>query len=245
MERKTDLQKVKEIAKELLNVPILETEYSPMIVSHPFANCGLVVVPYDDDYYQLNISKPDAFNKWKNIMSEQIDNCVNAHHIFYMVNNPYRLMFVDAIADCLSNEEFATLLGEAWVTSEYANEDANVSKKEVLAHFKNADKKALMSDSEFASFRKLEDNLVVYRGVSVEKKDSTDALSWTTSFGTAKWFAERWGKGVVYAADINKSDVLAYFNRKEEDEVVVDFNKLQNVRVVTRPQSKPEPNSMQ
>lgn len=245
MERKTDFESVKNIAKGLLGVPVLETEYSPMIVSHPFTKSGLIVVPYDDDYYQLNITRDIDFKKWKNVMAEQIDDCVNAHHIFYLVNDAYALMFVRDVANFLSSEDFGTLLGEAWVKSEYANEDVNVSKKEVLELFKRADKKALMSESELETFAELDDTLVVYRGVADGSKQSTNALSWTTSFGKAKWFAERWGKGKVYAATANKQDVLAYFDRKDEDEVVVDFNKLENVRVVTRPQPKPEPQTMQ
>ena len=245
MERKTDLESVKRIAKGLLNVSVLETEYSPMIVSHPFAKCGIVVIPYDDDYYQLDITKPDGFNRWKNVMAEQIDDSTNARHIYYLLNDSYALMFVNHAADVLSNEDFNDLLGEAWVKSECANEDANVSKKEVLKLFRKADKKLLMSASERETYKKLDDTLVVYRGVAEGGMQSTEALSWTTSFGQAKWFAERWGKGSVYAATIDKQDVLAYFDRKGEDEVVVDFNKLQNVRVVNKPQPKPEPSTMQ
>ncbi len=245
MEKTTDFESVKNIAKGLLGVPVLKTEYSPMIVSHPFTKSGLIVVPYDDDYYQLNITNQIDFKKWKLVMEGQIDDSVNAHHIFYLVNDAYALMFVRDVAAFLSNEDFGTLLGEAWVKSEYANEDANVSKKEVLELFKRVDKKALMSESEMETYRDLDDTLVIYRGVAEGNKQSTKALSWTTSFGKAKWFAERWGKGKVYAANINKQDVFAYFDRKGEDEVVVDFNKLQNVRVVTKPQPKPEPQTMQ
>lgn len=245
MKKETDLESVKRIAKGLLNVSVLETEYSPMIVSHPFAKCGIVVVPYDDDYFQLNITKPDDFNRWKNVMAEQIDDSINARHIYYLLNDSYVLMFVNHAADVLSKEDFNDLLGEAWVKSECANEDANVSKKEVLKLFKKADKNLLMSASEKATFKRMDDSFVVYRGVAEGDKQSTEALSWTTSFGQAKWFAERWGNGSVYAATVDKQDVLAYFDRKGEDEVVVDYSKLQNVRVVNKPQPKPEPKAMQ
>ena len=246
MKKETNIEKIKEISKGLLNIPILETEYSPMIVSHPFTKCGIVIIPYDDDYFQLNIaSDKDSFKKWKNIISKQIDDCQNVYHIYYMINDSYRLMFVNEISNFLSSEDFSNLLGEAWVGSEYANEDANVSKKEMIELFKRADKKALMSESELETYNDLDDTLVVYRGVSVDKKNSTDALSWTTSFGKAKWFAERWGKGVVYAATIDKNNILAYFDRRNESEVVVDFNKLQNIRIVKRPQSAPQQNAME
>ena len=57
MERKTDLESVKRIAKGLLNVSVLETEYSPMIVSHPFTKCGIATILNGDDFAQLDITK--------------------------------------------------------------------------------------------------------------------------------------------------------------------------------------------
>ena len=236
---KTDLQAVKNIAKSLLNVPVLETEYSPMIVSHPFTKCGIVMVLDGDDFVQLNITNSrDCLCKWIEQVSKQIDESENVYHVYNMLNDAYRLMFFDSVAQCLSKEDFSTMLGMVWVDSEYANMDTNVSKKAMLKHFKNADKSFLMSESELETYEDLEDTVIVYRGVSTEQKNNTKALSWTTSFGKAKWFSERWGRGIVYAAEIDKKDVLAYFDRKNEDEVVVDFNQLKNVRTVTKPQTK-------
>ena len=64
------------------------------------------------------------------------------------------------------------------------------------------------------------------------------------NFEKAKWFAERWGKrGTIYSAVIDKKDILAYFDSKSEDEVVVDFNGLQDIRVVDKPLPKPQPNA--
>ena len=240
MERKTDLENVKRIAKGLLNIPVLETEYSPMIVSHPFTKCGIIILPYDDDYYQMDITKSQRdFDRWKKLVAERIDDCQNVDEVYYLLNDSYQLMFFDAISTYLSTKDYASLLGRVWTGSEYANEDANVSTDEMIAHFQNADKKELMSSSEMKTYNGLDDVIVVYRGVSVEK-NNVNALSWTTSFAKAKWFAERWGDGVVYSAFANKSDVFAYFDRRNEDEVIVDFNKLQNIKTVKCPQSAPQ-----
>ena len=236
MNKTTDLNSIKRIAKGLLNVSVLETDYSPMIVSHPFTNCGIVTLLENDNFFQLDITKSQvALNKWKAQTQQQIDESQNVYHVYYLLNDSYRLMFFDQISQHLSQEDYAALLGESWVSSEYANLDNNVSKKQMLEHFKKANKEMLMSESELETYEDLDDTLIVYRGVSSKQKNNTNALSWTTSFGKAKWFAERWDKGVVYAATINKEDVFAYFDRKNEDEVIVDYGKLQNIKVVNKP----------
>ena len=101
-----------------------------------------------------------------------------------------------------------------------------------------------MSEDELETFENFEDEVVIYRGVGSGNKNNIKALSWTTSFGKAKWFAERWGKGgKIYSATISKENILAYFDRKNEDEVIVDFDKLQNIKPVTHPESPSQKNT--
>jgi hypothetical protein len=245
MRNETDLESVKNVAKSLLRVPILETEYSPMIVSHPFTKCGIVTLLNGEEFCQLDITKnSDALKKWQAQISKQIDESRNAHFVYYLLNDSYRLMFLNDIAKYLSIEDFSDLLGDAWVTSDYANLDRNVSKQQLLKLFKSADKSKLMSEDELETFYDFDDEIVVYRGVGSINKNNIKALSWTTSFGKAKWFSERWGKGgKIYSATIDKENILAFFDRKNEDEVIVDFNKLQNIKPTTKPESPTQKNT--
>lgn len=237
MNKQTDLHAIKQIAKELLNIDILETEYSPIIVSHPFTKCGIVNLLDGDDFIQLDITKSkDALNRWKAQISHEIDESRDVYQVYYLLNDSYQLMFFNEISKLLSKDDFSNLLGEAWVNSEYANSDANVSKKEMLAHFKNADKSILMSEDEIETYNELDDSVVIYRGCSQKDRKNAKVLSWTTSFGRAKWFSERWDeKGVIYCTIVDKKDILAYFNRRNEDEVIVDYNKLQEIKIVNKP----------
>ena len=240
--KETDLDSVKRIAKGLLNIDVLETEYSPMIVSHPFTKCGIITLLDGEEFVQLDITRnKESLNKWKTQIEKQIDEAQNVYHVYYLLNDSYRLMFFNDVSKFLSKQEFSDILGDIWVISEYANQDANVTKKQMLKHFKNADKSILMTESEQETFAELDDIVVVYRGVSTKNKNNIKALSWTTSFGKAKWFAERWGdKGTVYSATIGKENIFAYFDRKNEDEVVLDYNALQNIKVARRPEHRPE-----
>ena len=230
MENVSDLNKIKAISKGLLDISILETEYSPIIVSHPFTKCGIVLLP-NEDYAQVDITKDkSALNKWKKAMAEQIDSCTSVYQIYHIVNEAYSMLFFHDIASSLSKED------SAWVSNDYANLDANVSKSEMLKHFKLADRKLMMTDSEYESYESLDKVVTVYRGLTPYNKKNIKALSWTTSFGKAKWFSERFGKGgKIYAASISKDDIYAYFDRKGEDEVVVDYNKLMDIRQVDKP----------
>jgi len=245
MLKETDLESVKAIAKSLLRLPILETEYTPIIVSHPFTKCGIVTILDGEEFCQLDITKnSESLKKWQAQMSKQIDESHNAHFVYYLLNDSYRLMFLNDISKYLSIEDFSDLLGDAWVTSDYANLDRNVSKQQLLKLFKSADKSKLMSEDELETFNDFDDEIVVYRGVSSGNINNIKALSWTTSFGKAKWFSERWGKGgKIYSATIDKENILAFFDRKNEDEVIVDFTALQNIKPTTKPESPPQKNT--
>lgn len=42
-------------------------------------------------------------------------------------------------------------------------------------------------------------------------------------YDKAEWFAKRFGEaGIVYEAQIEKAHILAYFNRRNESEIIVD-----------------------
>lgn len=47
MLEKTNLEKVKMIARALLMTEIHETEFSPAVVQHPFTSSGITVLPRD------------------------------------------------------------------------------------------------------------------------------------------------------------------------------------------------------
>ena len=110
---------------------------------------------------------------------------------------------------------------------EYANNNANVTTNELLEWFLSADKNYLMEQSENDFFNSLPDVVTIYRGVTDYNKGNKKALSWTLSKKTAKWFATRWNEnGYIFEAKINKENIIAYCNKRNEQEIIVDFNKI-------------------
>ena len=57
-----------------------------------------------------------------------------------------------------------------------------------------------------------------------------EALSWTLDKEKAEWFAHRFGEdGTVYQARIGKEHILAFFNARNESEVIIDPDRLTDI----------------
>lgn len=96
----TDLDNVKEMAKIFLEIEIGETEMSPAIVQHPFANSGFYPCRSDDGSFRIiDITTPQGFDEWKKIMRERIDSITSIGELFLYVNKPYSMTFLTQRAD--------------------------------------------------------------------------------------------------------------------------------------------------
>lgn len=224
--KETNLRAVKEKAKALLYVDIQLTEYSPMIVQHPFTNSALVGVRGKEkgkiDLVNL-LEGGEALEAWQNQVKESIESASNVFGVYWMISKPYSLLFVNFVKEYLSNEDFAKLLASAWVMEECPNMNKNFSKKKLVGLFRRADRKFLMDEDEVTMLDELDDTVTVYRGMTAYNKKNIRALSWTLDKSVAEWFAKRFGgKGVVYQAQIDKADILACFTGRNEAEIVLD-----------------------
>lgn len=82
---------------------------------------------------------------------------------------------------------------------------------------------AFMDSSEASLFRKLPNELTIYRGY--QRGRGRTGISWTLVKETAAWFARRWpGKGepMVVVGRCNKTDVLGYTNGRNEQEIIIN-----------------------
>lgn len=146
------------------------------------------------------------------------------------MNKPYALAFLSLSEQHLSQKDFSEILADAWIRSENPNMDKNFAKNKLVAMFKKADKTILMDGEEKEQFDSLDDRVTIYRGVTSYNAKNIKALSWTTDYQTAEWFAHRFGEeGTVYEALISKEHILAFFNSRNESEVIVDPKHLMNI----------------
>lgn len=224
MRYKTDLDAVKHVAVSLLCTQINETKFSPMVVQHPFTSSAFVAIKSKGEMEMLNIlDNAENRNKWQEFMKNQITNAEDVYRIFMMVNKPYALTFLKFASKHLSFDDFSKILGDAWVMSENPNCDANVSKSELVDFFAAANPEVIMTPEERKQLDELDDIVTVYRGVTSYNADNVRALSWSLDYDKANWFAHRFNEdGTVYQAQINKQDILALFNGRNEAEVIVN-----------------------
>ena len=229
MSNPTDIKSIKAMALAFLNLPVEKTDYSPIVVLHPVFESGFVSAKINGKRTMVNILESEenlriATQVWE----DNIKRANDASQIFAFIRKSYRLTFLKYIKQYLSNKDFSILLADAWVSSENPNQDINVPLKTAISWFKKADKKSLMNEEDYEYYQSLPETITVYRGVAVGR--NPQGLSWTCNKKTAEWFANRWsevnGKGYVQVAEVKKSNVLAYFNTREEDELVVDTNNI-------------------
>ena len=96
-----------------------------------------------------------------------------------------------------------------------------------------------MSAYERRYFANLPSRLTIFRG---SHSKSIQSWSWTLDEKKALGFAkrlERLGVGIprVATGKAKKSDVIAYFSRRKEKEIVIDPSKVKIVQIVKVPKS--------
>ena len=216
----TNLNKVKHIAISLLYLEIKTDPIFSFICYHPFINSpyGLnqnkKIVDYTKNHAALSF--------WRKEREKEINNSSLAQ-IYNMIDTRYKLTFLKHTKDYLSKKDFSILLADAWITEENPNMDINCPLKEVIQWFKQSDVHYLMQPSDYEIYTTLPSEFEVYRGVANGR--NPNGISWTKDYNLASWFSHRFDtnekKGYIQKATIKKENVLAYFNTRNENEIVV------------------------
>ena len=219
----TNLNDIRETAKIFLHLPIhKDKHFSPLLcVHHPFLSSSIISLPSKKLEWVDLLESPEGLKEYYNVMEDEIDNG-DLYKIYALIRKPYRLTFIKHCEPYLSEKDLAELFADAWVSSENPNQDANCSISYLVKMFQKCNKKYLMQEEDYRVYESLPDVFNIYRGVAVGR--NPQGLSWTQNLETAKWFANRFNtetkKGYVQTAMVSKSKVLAYFNTRNEDEIV-------------------------
>lgn len=240
-QKETNMNEIKKVTLMLLHMEIRDTEYSPMIVDHPVYSSM-----YASDGKEMLILSDQEQRKR---MDKQYEKMINiAHDVRYcmhIIRAPYYPAFLKLCRPYLSLSDFSSLLSEVWVSMEFPNRNPDMPVELAKEWFAEAEKSALMNADELEVLNRLPDLIHVYRGITDIVHD--DGLSWTTDRNIANWFAARW----IRNEDINedgepeeryfilhgiakKKDILAYFSRRGESEIVISPDKLLDFEVLTK-----------
>lgn len=225
MKKETDLNQIKSMARTFLYLDIEETKYGTIMVQHPFTNSGMVCLPNGKEPEFVNLLEDEnALSRWRDIMKNRIEECEYPYQIYILLNKPYRLAFLKYTTEYMSQDDLSEILADVWTSTESPNLDSNLSKRKLVSLFKSANPNLLMNKEELEVFNNLDDEVTIYRGVTSYNADNVKALSWTLDYDKAEWFANRFNEenGTVYEAQIERSHILAYFDRRNEFEIIVD-----------------------
>lgn len=227
-DRETNMELLKDVAKALLFQEIVPSNQFDFIVHHPFTNSNTVGI-HNEITGQLEIV--DIVNddlgkrRWIRMIIDKIDKCQEPWQIINLMNKPYYFAFIKYSHHLMSNADLAMILSHAWVSVEYSNNDINLRPNEIVNLMSCLPKELLMTEEDLHVYNGLPDKFAIFRGVNSQNDKYVNcAMSWTLDIKIAKFFANRFNSdssGKVYCKIIDKSDVLAYFNTRDEQEVVI------------------------
>lgn len=151
----------------------------------------------------------------------------------FLHERPYRLAAFEEIETELDDSLYWRLLARLWIDSE--NIFQNRATWTELWSARRDSKPSAMQVEEQEAFQGLPQQLVLYRGVGADD-EALDGLSWTLSREKAVWFANR-RNGIprLVTASVEKVDVHAYFDRRDEREVVVESPNVLSIDVIDQP----------
>lgn len=230
MRKETDLEAVKRVARTFVYLDVQINERVGFLCNHPYIGQIATVVSENGTLVLKDVrNEKDLEDIRKNII-KTIEAVSSYLQFIHIIRPPYLPAFFKFTQHFLSSYDYSTFLGSMWTIVEFPNVDDNITAPEFVKIFRRADKTLLMDEDEQKQYSALPEEITVYRGI--RGRGRLEALSWTLDIDKAEWFAKRWNKGgKVYSAMVKKEDVLAVFTSRNEDEIVVDFQKLSDIRL--------------
>jgi hypothetical protein len=151
----------------------------------------------------------------------------------WLYERPFRVDALQEIERLLSDGEFWKLVAEIWIDSENVRELPDVW-DEILRSSRGC-RENLMHNAEQTALAAMPERIVIFQGHTVRRDDG---WSWTTNRDTAIWFAERFAelertRPAYTTATVDKSDVLAFFSRRSESEILVERRYVQDAKTET------------
>lgn len=147
----------------------------------------------------------------------------------WLHERPWRIEAFWKIRKHLTDAEYWELLGNFWIDSENIQEKPHQWEKLMLSD--RPKRPAIMTVDEQRMLSELPDEMEVWQGRTVRR---SDGMSWTLKRSTAAWFANRFASmeeadPALSVGMVHKSDIIAYFHRRNEAEVIVPEHLVRDV----------------
>lgn len=187
----------------------------------------------DDDGKDYSLKAPSEmpsdvfFYKVSGILNETkviIEKGATIDMIFHLSTPADKIRTFNKYQHLFDDAEYWEKLGWAYILQDYQSVPYGI-----LMHYFSLNKPGkefLMTEEEKEFFNNLPDQVTIYRGMSKEEFESGRfRFSWTLKKATAKQFAKRTKDlyekpTLVHELTVKKEDILCYFNRGEEEEII-------------------------
>jgi hypothetical protein len=201
-------------------VPYIQRRSIGVVIHHPLV---------------ISIMHSDFLNKGVNLTyllkKESLENAIaekNWHYYVFLHERPYRYEALLEIRKNLKGKAFWDLVSAVWIDSE--NIHQHVGDWIDLWSVKEKSRQSVMNKEERKFLKELPETFSVWRGTG--HADVVDGLSWTLDRNKAIWFAGRFSKSRYLAeGTVKKKDVVAYFARRNEQEIVIFPDNVMNTSV--------------
>ena len=150
-----------------------------------------------------------------------------ASYLLIMCSSFDRFQTFLKIKDELNDIDYWRILADAYT----ASDNLYYLKEEIKEAFleDRSEREYLMNKKELKVYNSLPEIITIYRGMTTEELESGDfGVSWTLSRERADYFAFTYGRNfstegipkVVHQLEVKKVEILAYFNERNEQEVI-------------------------
>ena len=140
--RNTDINKVRNLAITFAHLPIEANEKIPFLVSHPFIDTSVTMLPGENGPELVNLLENDGEERFKKEIVQRLKETDTIARFIMMVSKSYRFTFLDHIKGYLSNEDLAGCLRYIWKNSEYTNSGSFLRRNSSSAYFAKAPRKS-------------------------------------------------------------------------------------------------------
>lgn len=177
---------------------------------HPLVFC----VPY---FSQMNALMNKQLEHKKQLLNKAVKEKEFGSYVF-LHERPYRFNAFIEVKDKLKDKDYWELLSDIWTDSE--NIWQNLSAWKECLNDRSKTKHLFMSEADKKLFDSLPDKITIYRGYVPNK--NKQGLSYTLDEEKAIWFSKRFNNnGKVIKRVVNKSEVFAYTNSRNEKEIIL------------------------
>lgn len=181
---------------------------------------------------QMNARANKCYYAKKKAISKAVDEQA-WHTAIYLHERPYRLEAFMDVSSAMADDDYWEVLGSIWTDSEniWQNEDGW---RDCLTSERPGRELMMHAEERAALLHDYDDVIHIYRGFQCRGRES--GLSWTSNRITAKWFARRLAQpdDTQYLAEgfVNKEHVIAFFDGRSEQEMVVLPENIIDMKVI-------------